>query len=104
MLLLADRANPCKLQATLPLTQPGRANLSLNFSIFVENSLRQILQRRIDLLAGSSLILLYFIHKVRSRGIRAPIAIVHIRKFFKMYENIVRFRFFFRIARRSLLV
>ena len=35
-------------------------------------------------------------------GVRASGTIVHIRKFDKIYTNIVRFRFFFRIAERSI--
>ena len=34
--------------------------------------------------SGSSDIFIHFIREVRSSGVRAPIAIVHIRKFFKM--------------------
>ena len=37
-----------------------------------------------------------FMREVRLSGVRASIAVAHIRKFFKMYENIVRFRFSFR--------
>ena len=33
---------------------------------------------------GSSVILYIFIHEIRSNGVRASIAIVHIRKFYKM--------------------
>ena len=35
-------------------------------------------------------------------GVRASSAIVHIRKFYKIYANVVHFRFFFRIAKRSI--
>ena len=48
---------------------------------------------------GSSVIV---IPEIRLSGVRASIIIVHIRKFYKMLKNIVRFRFFFRIAKRSI--
>ena len=35
-------------------------------------------------------------------AIRASIITVHIRKFYKTYQDIVRFLFFFRIAKRSI--
>ena len=35
-----------------------------------------------------------FIREVRSSGVRASITIVHIRKFYKILQNIIRFRFF----------
>ena len=57
-----------------------------------------ILQKSLDL----ALFLYNFIREVRSSGIRASIAIMHIRKFFKLHHNIVRFRFFPRIAKRSI--
>ena len=41
-----------------------------------------------------------FIREVRSSDVRASIAIVHIQKFYKMHKKIVRFRFFYRIAKR----
>ena len=42
------------------------------------------------------------IHDARSRGVRGSITIMHIRKFFNSHHNIVRFRFFPRIAKRSI--
>ena len=62
----------------------------------------------IDLLAiqqkslDRALFLYIFIHEIRSSGVRASITIVHIRKFYKMYQRIVRMRFFFKIAKRSI--
>ena len=44
-------------------------------------------------------IIIIIIRRVRSSGVRASIIIVHIRKFYKLYQNIVRFRLFFRIAK-----
>ena len=49
-----------------------------------------------------ALLLYNFIREVRSSGVRGSFIIVHIRKFFKMHHNIVRFRFFPRIAKRSM--
>ena len=54
----------------------------------------------IDLLAilrkslDRALFLYNFIREVRSSGVRGSITIMHIRKFFKLHHNIVRFRFF----------
>ena len=48
------------------------------------------------------LFLYNFTREVRSNGVRASFSVVHIRKFFKMYHNIARFRFFHRIAKRSI--
>ena len=62
----------------------------------------------IDLLAtlekslDRALFLYNFIREVRSSGVRGSITIMHIRKFFKVHHNIVRFRFFSRIAKRSM--
>ena len=53
---------------------------------------------------GSSVILYNFIREVQSSGVRASISIVHIRTFFKMHQRVVRFRFVFRIAKRSISV
>ena len=64
----------------------------------------------IDLLAiqqkslDRALFLYIFIHEIRSSGVRASITIVHIRKFYQTLQSIVRLRFFFRIAKRSILV
>ena len=49
-----------------------------------------------------ALFLYSFIQDVRSSGVRASITIVRIRKFDKMHQNIVRFRFFLTIAKRSI--
>ena len=49
-----------------------------------------------------ALFLYNFIREVRSSGVRGSITIMQIRKFFKVHHNIVRFRFFFRIAKRSI--
>ena len=63
----------------------------------------------IDLLAilqkslNRALILYNSICEIRSSGVRGSIAIMHIRKFFKLHHNIVRFRFFPRIAKRSIV-
>ena len=63
----------------------------------------------IDLLAiqqkslEQALFLYIFIREVRSSGVRASITIVHIRKFYKVNQSIVRLRFFFRIAKGLLL-
>ena len=38
---------------------------------------------------------------VRSNGVRTSIPVVYFRKFYKMHQNIVRIRFFFRIAIES---
>ena len=40
---------------------------------------------------GSSVVLFNFILDVRLSGVRASIAIVNIRKFYEMQQNIVRF-------------
>ena len=53
-----------------------------------------ILQKSLD----RALFLYIFIHEIRSSGVRASTTIVHIRKFYKMHHNIVRFRFFPRIG------
>ena len=58
----------------------------------------------IDLLAtlqkslDRALFLYNFIREAPFSGVRASITIVDIRKFYKIHTNIVRFRFFFRIA------
>ena len=57
-----------------------------------------ILQKSLD----RALFSYNFISEVRSSDVRASIIIVHIRKFFKMHQSVVRFRFFFRIAKRSM--
>ena len=57
-----------------------------------------ILQKSLD----RALFLYNFIREVRSSGVRASITILGIRKFFKMHHNNVRFRFFPRIAKRSI--
>ena len=57
-----------------------------------------ILQKSLD----RALFSYNFIHEVRTSGVIASISIVHIRRFFKMHTNIVRFRFFPRIAKRSI--
>ena len=49
-----------------------------------------ILQKSLD----GALFLYNFIREVRSNGVRGSFTIMHIRKFFKMHHNIVRFRFF----------
>ena len=53
--------------------------------------------------SGSSVI---FTHFYTRRSMewrkRAFITIVHVRKFFKLHQNIVRFRFFLRIAKRCI--
>ena len=68
-------------------------------------------KRAIDLLAilqkslDRALFLYNFIREVRSSGIRGSNTIMHIRKFIKLHHNnvnIVRFRFFPRIAKRSM--
>ena len=62
----------------------------------------------IDLLAilrkslDRALFLYNFIRKVRSSGVRDSITIMHIRKFLKLQHNMVRFRFFPRIAKMSI--
>ena len=58
-----------------------------------------ILQKSLD----RALFSYIFTQDFRSSGARASIAIVHIRKFFKVYHNNVRFRFFLRSAKRSVL-
>ena len=57
-----------------------------------------IQQRSLD----RALFLYIFIHGIRSSGIRASITIVYIRKFYEMQQSIVRLRFFFKIAKRSI--
>ena len=71
--------------------------LFLRFSTI---NLLAILQKSLD----RALFLYNFIRKVRSSGVRASITIVHIRKFLRMHHNIVRFRFFPRIAKRPITV
>ena len=46
-----------------------------------------ILQKSLD----RALFLYIFINEARSSGVRASITIVHIRKFYRMLQNIVRF-------------
>ena len=58
-----------------------------------------ILQKSMD----RALFLYTFIHEIRSSGVRASITIVHIGKFYKMLQSIVRLRFFLRIAKRSIV-
>ena len=43
-----------------------------------------------------------FIQKVRLNGVRSSLTIVHIRKFYKLFQDSVGFRSFFRIVRRSI--
>ena len=69
------------------------------FSFFLEGiNFLAILQKSLD----RALFLYSFIRKVRSSGVRGSITIMHIRKFFRLHHNIVRFRFFPRIAKRSI--
>ena len=49
-----------------------------------------ILQKSLD----RALFLYTFIREIRSSGVRGSFTIIHIRKFFKLHHNIVRFRFF----------
>ena len=65
---------------------------------FPSIDLLAILRKSLD----RALFLYNFIREVRSSGVRGSITIVHIRKFYKLYHNIVRFRFFPRIAKRSI--
>ena len=59
-----------------------------------------ILQKSLD----RALFLYNFIREVRSSGVRiGSITIMHVRNFFKLHHNIVRFRFFPRIAKRSIM-
>ena len=55
---------------------------------------------------GSSVIFIHFTHEVRSSGIRASILFVHIRKFYKMPQNVVWFRLIIliRISKSSILL
>ena len=68
-------------------------------TIFSVIDLLAILQKSLD----RALFLYNFIREVRSSGVRGSIAIMHIRRFFKLHHNIVRFRFFPRIAKRSIV-
>ena len=68
------------------------------FSTVNPIDLLAILQKSLD----RALSLYIFIHEVRSSGMRGSITIKHIRKSFKVHHNIVRFRFFPRIAKRSM--
>ena len=60
----------------------------LNFPAYKD--LLATLQKSLD----RTLFLYNFICQVRSSGVRGFITIMHIRKFFKLHNNIVRFRFF----------
>ena len=71
---------------------------SQNFKVRATIDLLAILQKSLD----RALFLYSFIREVRSSGVRASITIVCIRKFFKVHHNNVRFRFFPRIAKRSI--
>ena len=51
---------------------------------------------------GSSVIFIHFIQDVGLSGARASITIVLVRKYFKVHQNIIRFRFFLRVAKRSI--
>ena len=57
-----------------------------------------ILQKSLD----RALFLHNFILEARSNGVKDSITITHIRKFFKLHHNIVRFRFFPSIAKWSI--
>ena len=59
-----------------------------------------ILQKSLD----RALFLYNFIREVRLSGVRGSINIMEIRKFVKLHYSIVRFRFFPRIAKRSIRV
>ena len=63
-----------------------------------EIDLLAILRKSLD----RALLLYNFIREIRSSGVRGSITIMHIRKFFKLHHNIVRFRVFPRIAKRSI--
>ena len=58
-----------------------------------------ILQKSLD----RALFLYNFIREVRRSGVRGSITIMQIRKFFRLHHNIVRFRLFPRIAKRSIV-
>ena len=58
-----------------------------------------ILQEILD----RALFLCKFIREIQSSGVRGSITIMHIRKSFKLHYNIVRYRFFPRIAKRFIL-
>ena len=42
--------------------------------------------------------------EVRLSGVKCSIILVHIRKSYKMFQTIVRFRFLFRIAKRCIVI
>ena len=69
------------------------------FKKFSFTDLLAILQKSLD----RALSLYNSIREVRSSGVKGSITIMHVRKFFKMHHNIVRFRFFPRIAKRSIV-
>ena len=87
--------------------QKFRTVLTLNY-LYGLNPFNGNCYHQIDLLAiqqtslDRALFLYIFIHEIRPSGVRASITIVHIRKFYKMWQSIVRLRFFFRIAKRSI--
>ena len=81
----------------------GTASISYQYS-----ELAILTKASIDLLAiqqkslDRALSLYSFINVIRSSGVRASITIVYIRRFYKMWQSIVRLRFFSRIAERSI--
>ena len=58
-----------------------------------------ILQRNLDRATSFDT----FVRKVQPSGVRPSITIVHIGKFYKVYENIVRFRLLSETAKRSIV-
>ena len=65
------------------LEAPGRAILAVPFLNGCGIDLLAIQQKRLD----RALFLYIFIHEIRSSGVRAPITIVHIRKFYQMWQK-----------------
>ena len=59
-------------------------------SAYSKTDLLATLQKSLD----RALFLYKFISEIRLNGVRAFITIVHIRKFYKMYQNIVRLGFY----------
>ena len=66
--------------------------------IFETIDLLVILQKSLD----RALFSYIFIQDARSNGARASVTMVHVRKFFEVHQSIVRFRFFLRVAKKSI--
>ena len=103
-----NKSRTLTMNSVMQITVSANKGMISQYTITLKMAARNFLPRCIDPIAiqqkslGRASFLYIFIHEIRSSGVRASITTADIRKFYKMYQSIVRFRFFFRIAKRSI--